>query len=193
MNLIQGVGVNDAPYAVDVKGELPRVDGKRKRYQIFLCPFYSVWREMLRRAYDKNFHSRKPSYSNVEVCDEWLRFMNFRAWMTEQNWEGKHLDKDVIGTGLLYSPENCVFITQRVNKFVIGESKSCGVYTNKSSFVAKGKNFNGKSIHLGSFQSWDAARLSYIKHKISQIEYFHTIGEITDNIRDSLMTRYKAA
>lgn len=190
MNLVQGVGINDASYAVDVKGELPKVNGKRKRYQIFLCPFYSVWREMLRRCYDKNHHLRNPSYSNVEVCEEWFRFTTFREWMVTQDWEGKHLDKDVIGNGTLYSPETCAFLHQRINKFVVGETKTCGVYENNSSFIAKGKDLNGKSIHLGSFQCWSSARLSYLRHKISQIEHYYTIGEISDNIRNSLLNRY---
>lgn len=189
MKLVQGFGVNDAPYSVDVKGELPRINGKRKRYQIFLCPFYVVWKEMIRRCYS----GKLPSYSNVTVCDDWKSFMKFRDWMISQDYEDKHLDKDIIGDGTLYSPDNCRFVTQRVNKFVLGFTETCSVYFNEYSFVAKGKDWNGKSIHLGSFSSWESARRAYISHKRSQIIQLREDNEICDEIMNALLDRYKGA
>lgn len=191
MKTICGVGINDADYFVDIKGELPRVNGKRKRYQIFLCPYYSTWRTMITRCYSAKLHARQPNYADVRVCDEWHLFSTFRKWMVEQEWEGKQLDKDVLGTGKIYSPSTCVFLPRKINNFVVGDSGTSNVYPLGSGFVAKGKNFEGKSIHLGSFYFWIDARISYLKHKLSQVEHYYSSGEICSVVRDALLSRYK--
>lgn len=191
MKTIFGVGINDADYCVDVKGELPRVNGKRKRYQIFLCPYYSTWRTMIQRCYSAKFLARCPTYEDVFVCDEWHLFSTFRKWMVEQDWEGKQLDKDVLGTCKLYGPNTCVFLTKRINCFVLGDSPTSCVYPSGLGFVAKGKDLKNKSIHLGSFSCWTAARITYLKHKLSQVEHYYSSGEICSVVRDALLSRYK--
>lgn len=35
--------------------------------------------------------------------------------MTNQTWQDKDLDKDLLGNGKLYSPETCVFVDKEVN------------------------------------------------------------------------------
>lgn len=52
----------------------------------------------------------------VIVCDEWHSYQVFLNWALLNGWEdGLQLDKDVIGDGLLYSPETCCFVTKLVN------------------------------------------------------------------------------
>lgn len=35
--------------------------------------------------------------------------------MDQQDWKGKHLDKDLLGDTYEYSPEKCCFISKRLN------------------------------------------------------------------------------
>lgn len=190
--LVAGVGINDADYNVDVKIELPRCGGKRKRKQIFLCPFYTTWRSMLTRCYNDRYLKRNTTYKDCTVCDEWLTFSNFKSWMEKQDWKGKQLDKDIVGRGEIYSPETCVFVTQRVNKLILkpNNGKTTGVYWNGYSFVAKGRNIDNKSVHLGSFDSIELAEKSYLKHKISVINDLKELCEIDNFTYESLISRY---
>lgn len=98
--LVQGVGVNDADYAITG------------------CPFYRRWCSMLQRCYSEKLHERYPTYKDCSVCEEWLTFSNFKSWMEQQDWEGKHLDKDILVEGnKVYSPETCSFVSNIVNNF----------------------------------------------------------------------------
>lgn len=105
--LVAGIGINDADYVVDKKV-------CKSRKERWLCPYYSRWKAMILRCYS----GRQASYENTFVCEEWLTFSNFRKWMITQDWEGKELDKDLLGDGTLYSPTNCTFVPSQVNKFM---------------------------------------------------------------------------
>src|SRR5699024_1036564 len=96
--LTYGVGVNDAGYAV-AKYETIVVDGKKKKKQVWKCPFYRAWECMLIRCYTVKYQERKPSYKGCVVSDEWKTFSNFKNWMRKQNWEGLCLDKDLLFEG----------------------------------------------------------------------------------------------
>ena len=45
--LVYGWGVNDVDYVVQIKEELPKVNGKRKRKTIWVCPYYQKWKSIL--------------------------------------------------------------------------------------------------------------------------------------------------
>lgn len=103
-----GVGINDANYTV-----FPIINGKQK-----MCPFYRKWRDMIGRCYNKKYQINQPTYKSCEVHQDWHYFMNFRSWMTANNWEGLELDKDLIVLGnSIYSKDLCVFIPKIVNTF----------------------------------------------------------------------------
>lgn len=110
-----GEGVNDAGYAVTKFG--PGPDGKRTR--LWVCPFYEKWMNLMRRT-AKDGCQKTGCYSDVEICEEWKTFSNFKKWMEQQDWQGKELDKDLIGTGRLYSPRTCIFIPLGLNASISG-------------------------------------------------------------------------
>lgn len=62
--LVYGVGINDADYVVQRK-ETIEVNGVRKRRLVWVCPYYQVWRTMLRRCYSTKYHDRQPTYKGV--------------------------------------------------------------------------------------------------------------------------------
>jgi len=160
--LVHGFGVNDADYMVQPVGP----DGKRLR-----CPFYDTWKSMLQRVYDPKFHAKQPTYIGVTVCEEWHSFMAFRAWMMEQNWEGKQLDKDILVPGnKVYSPETCAFVTREVNVLLTDRAAKrgnwpIGVCWKNNKFYAQIME-NGKNRKLGYFHSPHEAHLAWRKEKV---------------------------
>lgn len=109
-SLIHGVGKNDADYSISSFKTGVRV----------LCPFYLKWTDMLKRCYCVKYQLKRNTYIGCTVCDEWLTFSNFKAWMVMHDWHGKHLDKDIIIKGnKVYSPDACSFVDQATNKFIM--------------------------------------------------------------------------
>lgn len=153
--LVHGVGINDADYHVEVNG--------------VYCPYYLKWKTMLARCYTTRYKAYNKTYEGCNVCDEWLTFSNFKAWMEKQDWEGKHLDKDLLGDGKLYSPETCCFLEPRINSFIsdkpVGKYRA-GVGKNYNRFFARCCNpFTSKRERLGTYGCETAAHLAYIRQK----------------------------
>src|SRR6476659_9867126 len=94
MKLIFGVGVNDSGY---VTRKVTIVDGVQKT--LWECPIYSTWKSMLRRCYSPRWLLLHPSYLGASVCDEWHLFSNFSTWMSEKDFAGMDLDKDLLAPG----------------------------------------------------------------------------------------------
>ena len=161
--LLFGVGVNDADYVVQ-----PSIEKKRT-----ICPFYQTWRNLLYRCYSPKIHKRNPTYVNCSVCDDWKIFSNFKSWMSQQDWIGKQLDKDLLyPNNKLYSPETCAFVQRSVNMFVVDNIGYRGNYligasldkvTGKfSSNCSKGR---GKYVWLGRFETELEAHLAWKAYK----------------------------
>lgn len=182
--LVYGVGINDANYTVSIKEEAPKVNGKRNQKLIWKCPFYSRWKDMLNRCYNKSYLERQPSYNGCSVCEDWLTFSNFKSWMEQQDWEGKSLDKDLlVYQNKLYSPETCVFIDQRLNTFLIKCDKRRGDYPLGVSYRTNPKRVNplkhpykaqirnrGKNISIGHYLTPEEAHQAWQKAKIKQAQ-----------------------
>lgn len=159
---VYGVGINDADYIIEIN-----VNGKR-----VVCPYYSRWKSMLQRCYDPKFHEKNPTYSGCSVCDDWLTFSNFRAWMTEQDWRVKELDKDLLIPGnKVYSQETCLFVPMEINMLLNNNAAKRGKWPIGVHFhKARGKfeaqcNINGKLKHLGYFRTPEEAHQAYVEFK----------------------------
>lgn len=177
MKLVYGVGINDADYVVQLKEELPELNGKRKRKVLWICPFYQRWQNMLKRCYSKVEQAVHPTYKGCTVCTEWLTFSIFKSWMETQDWEDKHLDKDLLGEGDLYSPETCCFILGEVNKLLCDSARIRGSYMVGVSFdkrrnlyyaqmgnavrVPKGRFIGYFPTELEAHKAWQAKKHEY--------------------------------
>ena len=88
---------------------------------------YSIWTDMILRCYSEVFKFKIPSYRDVTVCKRWHSFQNFcddiqylngyEQWKNKNNYQ---LDKDILCSKLnispkIYSPETCMFISQKDN------------------------------------------------------------------------------
>lgn len=172
MNLVFGIGVNDANYKV----EPVNMDGSRDH-----CPYYLKWSNMLKRAYSEEFSQRNTSYVDSFTCSSWHSFMGFRTWMERQPWQNMQLDKDVLFQGNKeYNPDKCCFVPAKINSLLLisdkarannmlGTSKKKGKVTNPyRAYINKGE---GPHKHLGYFSTAEEA------HKAWQLAKADTIDE----------------
>lgn len=132
-------------------------------------PHYAAWENMLARCYYEKT-SRYSAYGGigVSVCEEWLTYENFAEWYDTNYIEGYHLDKDLIGDGMSYSPENCCYIPQKLNCMFVVTSKNIG---RKQSHLPTGIYHHGNgfvsSVHdvKRYFNYKEDAHKDYIKRK----------------------------
>lgn len=181
---VAGVGINDAEYRVDVKEELPAINGKRKRKQIFLCNIYTTWKGMLGRCYGEK--TQHKNYTDVTVCDEWFYFSNFKYWYDSQdihNKMHKEVDKDLLYyRNKVYSPETCVLVEKDVNQFLVTCEGRRGDYplgvsldsrNGKLRARAWGETLKGKSDWLGYFKTVEDAHKAWQRSKIETGLYLY--------------------
>ena len=180
------VGINDADYVVS-----HCVNGKHA-----ICPFYATWVNMLARCYSAKIQAAHPTYIGCSAVTEWHSFMSFRAWMEQQDWEGKQLDKDLLIAGnKVYSPDTCVFVSRKLNTFTTDSGATrgqwpIGVNWQGEAFRAMCSNpFSGKKEHLGCFtcpheahEAWRAR-----KHELALI---YADQQTDHRIAAALRTRY---
>ncbi len=191
--LVNGVGVNDADYSVVVSKIIDGVS-----VVVFRCPYYTKWRSVLERCYGKKLKSIRPTYEGCTVCKEWLYFSKFKAWMETQDWEGKHLDKDILVEGNKhYSPETCVFVSHELNCFVLSKDTSkrglpTGVYLKKvtGKYVATGSD-GPRSVYLGYYNTVEEAHRAWVEYKIQRVYEFKENG-LEDKVVDALLLRYNS-
>jgi len=168
--LVFGKGVNDAWYKTHLN-----VNGKGLH-----CPVYSAWIRMLRRSYDPKFHEKEPTYANVEVCDDWLKFSNYAKWHEKNYIDGFQLDKDLKVKGNKeYNPLCCMYVPKCLNNLIIDSGASRGEYPEGVHLRKNTKggvnryyaqiSSDGKRVHVGSFLSVDLAFTAYKKAKNKEI------------------------
>lgn len=164
-SFVYGVGINDADYLTQ-----RIVNGIR-----LMCPFYSRWAAMMSRCYCPIVQAKYPTYEGCTVSSEWLTFSVFKGWMMQQDWEGNHLDKDLLVQGnKVYSSDLCLFVNQSIN-LLLNDSKASrgkyplGVSLNRlqSRFVSN-VVLDGKKVRIGTFDTPKEAHEAYkkAKHKI---------------------------
>lgn len=167
--IVCGIGVNDADYQVTL------CDSQGKRV---ICPYYQVWRSMLKRCYCPIFLRKQPTYVGCSVDSAWHLFSVFKTWMQSQDWENKVLDKDLSSQGNKhYSAETCLFVSQALNNLLCLHNKNRGNLPLGVSYANRGKkqvliaqcSFYGKKKHLGYFSSVEAAAEAYKQAKLGYI------------------------
>lgn len=199
--LVCGIGVNDADYVVQKFKYLGcGTEGRVKYKRTWVCPFYRQWANMLQRCYSDKCKDKYPTYNNVVCCKEWLTFSKFKQWMEKQDWEGKHLDKDIVyPSSKVYSPETCAFVLPITNNFVIASDASRGQYPlgvcwhkNKEKFKAQCRNpFTGKVEHLGYFLTPEEAHEAWCKRK-HELAQLAAAAESDPRVVESLKKRYSS-
>ena len=174
--LIYNIGINDANYPVQINENTGDIfpSGKKKQKVVWRCPFYNRWTGMIERCYSLKWRKKYSTYKGCTVCKSWLTFSNFRKWMITKDWEGKELDKDLLVEGnKIYSPTTCIFIDQKINKFVLEQLKRKGEFLIGCSWSKQHKRFKAncnntftkKYEFLGYFDSETEAHLAWKERK----------------------------
>ena len=177
--MIKGIGIRDVPDQICRK-----VNGKI----VWRCPYYKRWNKLLDRCYVEINLKDNPTYTDVVVCDEWLKFSNFKMWMKDQKWElgdgtTLHIDKDLLIRGnKIYYPDGCTFLHPKVNNFMteckngksfdkIGYKKR--VYaTGNVRFQARCCNpFRGGSREADSLGCFDTEVEAHLAWKTRKLHY----------------------
>lgn len=154
---VYGKGVYDLP--------LPKSKKIGDR-NIFYEDCYLRWERMLHRCYGNSTKKVRPTYNGCEVCEEWLTFSNFKAWIkSHPNWNELHLDKDLLVEGnKKYSSDTCVMVEPRINHFMtlrgndrgdypLGVHKSNNPKIKTNKFIARVNVETGKRKSLGCFKT----------------------------------------
>lgn len=187
--LVFGVGINDGGFP-----SYETIDGKRS-----MNPFYRKWASMLERCYSTYNNEKHRTYEECYVCDDWLSLKNFKAWMETQDWQGKELDKDILVRGnKIYSPETCVFISHKLNTFVVDCALARGdapvgvtFCKHHKKFVARCRNpFTGKKESVGYFNCKNKAHEAWRRRKH---ELSCQLAEIQDDDRIAAALRLRYA
>lgn len=182
---IFGVGINDYDgNVIDENGNI--------KY------FYSVWHSMIRRCYSANHQKIGTSYIGCTVCDEWKKLSKFKEWFDENYIDECHLDKDIlVQDNKVYSPTTCCFVPQYINSLLTDHKAARGKYMlgvvkSKNVFTAC-VNRDGKSVHLGIFDTETEAHNAYVKAKKEIIKDTAKraleSGKITKKVYDALISR----
>ena len=159
-------------------------------------PSYIHWKSMLERCYNNKY----PWYKDCFVCDEWLKFSNFKKWFDDPAngyTEGYCLDKDILVKGnKVYSPETCCFVPQSINTIFVKRKADrgelpIGVQRKPSGRYACIMDKYCKIVHIGTFDTPQDAFLAYKKEKESYIkdvaqDNFNK-GLITEKVYNALM------
>lgn len=182
--IVFGIGVNDADYQVKRKEAVISPDGKKTYRDVWVCPAYRIWVNMLSRCYSQSVHKARPSYVNCTVCDVWLRFTAFKAWYDSNYVVGWELDKDILVYGnTVYGPSTCAFVPDYLNALLTNKKSSkgdfpMGVYYHKPNrkYIASCSFGNGVSKNLGSFDTPIEAHMAWLsgrcKHVLNLIDKF---------------------
>lgn len=196
--LVCGVGTNNADYVVQKFETVDCVDGKRKQKLVWTCPYYRTWVGMIYRCYSDKSQNKRPTYRGCSVSEEWLTFSNFKAWMEKQDWEGKHLDKDLLFEGnKLYSPETCVFVSPMVNTFISDNGAARGEWPigvcwnkEKTKLQSNCRNpFTKKAEYLGCFISEEEAHQVWLKRKL-ELAHLLAAEQEDPRVAEALIARY---
>ena len=201
--LVHGWGINDVDYAVSITKETSKINGKRKHDILWVCPYYTDWRNMLLRVLSPKYHKIGYSYYNCAIFEEWKYFSNFIKWVDSQpnrDWQNCSLDKDLLVLhNKVYSPETCAYIPTFLNSFLVEGQNRRGRYMLGTSLKKTSKvrpfqshcsdPFKEQNTYIGTFATELEAHKAW---QAKKHEYACQLADLQDDIRvaDALRQRY---
>lgn len=138
--------------------------------------------QSLKRIYDSNMPTRgnpywrkwqnifdrlraDKTYQDCSICDAWLTYSNFEAWMETKDWHGKELDKDILIPGnKIYYPDACCFVSKELNTVFKPQRK--GKYLQG---VSKWSDISWEARCGGYYRTELAANHAYAASKVKRL------------------------
>lgn len=168
------------------------------RHKAFENKIYDIWRQMLRRCYDRKAQEKRPTYIGCSVDERWHDFQDFADWYVNHEYYGfgYQLDKDVLTpNNKIYSPETCCFVPSEINNLLLDRSNFRGEHPQGVSLCrTTGKYFaqiaiNSNNKKIGAFlcpneahQAYVVAKEAYVKEKAIEWK-----DRIEDRVFNALM------
>jgi hypothetical protein len=107
--------------------------GRGVKYHPVIRTIYVTYKNMMYRCHNPKF----PSYKwygkfGISVCEEWRdSYQAFLDWSLANGWKEEYeLDKDILGDGMLYSPETCKWVSHKENMLHMKQAKNI-IYNGK--------------------------------------------------------------
>lgn len=151
---------------------------------------YLVWKSVIIRCYDKNYHKKNPKYVGCEASDLFKRLDFFKEWYFKQighDQKGWDLDKDILVKGnKVYSEDVCVFVPREINnmfrsKRVDSVGLPSGISIVRNKYVAR--YGTGKKRRIGTYDTLEEAFLAYKETKEAYIK------EVANKWKDQIDSR----
>lgn len=184
-DIVYGVGIND-------------YDGYISEHQIPIKS-YKCWVRVLERCYDKKIKIKRPSYNDVTICEDWLKFSNFKSWFDTNYIEGCDIDKDILVQGnKIYSPEFCCFVPRRINTLLLNKQRTntngfIGIHKDENGRYSASVNMAGIRKHIGYYSTPEEASAAYVKAKSEYttkvVNEYYNNGMISEKVRDAIINR----
>ena len=140
---------------------------------------YKIWRAMMQRQ-KLEYVDRNRGYEGVKVSKDFEDYDIFYGWFINQVGNSSfddhghyfQMDKDLLGNGLIYTKDICVFLPREINNATIKPKKKkelpTGVYKSKNRYVSKISRYNIER-NLGSFKTIEEAFSAYKEAKESYV------------------------
>jgi hypothetical protein len=188
-----GVGINDCNY-----NPTPKQTINGKRVSLPVCPYYSLWANMLGRCYSRSKAHTQPTYAGCTVDPQWHTFSVFREWLVSNHFtQGMQLDKDLLIDGNKhYSPTTCVLLPQSINAFLTDKQKPrelpTGIFEASGKYYAQVKDTElNKKVTSHRVDTIEEAVELRNNAKRNNLKYLINKENITDQrIITKLMERY---
>lgn len=183
------------PYDKNIYG-IGYIGEENKTYRYSKTEEYKHWYAMMRRVYSEKQLKLKPTYEQVEVCEEWLNYTNYKQWFDKNYYtiqgQQMELDKDILDKGnKVYCPEKCIFVPHNINSLFVKSNKArgdlpIGVYFKKKNnkycsqcgtITKEGKRYNA---YLGLFNTPEEAFYAYKQFKENYIK------EVAEEYKDRI-------
>ena len=177
-------GINDMPELTSVK-----VGNKHVPH-----PRYRLWHNLMSRVHEP----RVAHYFGLSICEDWLTFSKFNAWVDEHFVEGYSLDKDILHEGnMCYGPEYCIFVPQWVNTIAITPNRKrdlpTGVYRNGKGYMAQLRKRAGNSTTVGTYSTPMLAYKAYLQAKGKYIKELKVeLDAIDIRLYPALFEKYRS-
>lgn len=164
VKLVYGVGINDRSCPTKVNGVISKE--------------YTLWTNMLDRAYSIKYHKVCPTYIGCSVSDNFKSYSYFFKWCQVQIGFGSidyHLDKDLLSRGNKdYNENTCIFIPREVNLMLRTNKANRGLLPIG---VTKKRNKFHSACNKKSLGSFDTPELAFNAYKTFKEAHIKELAE----------------
>lgn len=158
-------------------------------------PLNQVFRDMKQRCYnDKNEFYYRYGERGIKICDEWLLdFMNFYNWSMSNEYK-KGLQIDRKNNDGNYEPENCRFVTSKINNnnkstsiylIIFNETKTISQWSEDSRCIVTSNTFVSR-LKTGWNPEQALLEPAHVKLRLGKLEAFGKSLTIKEWSKDPL-------